>query len=427
CYAGENNEIDFAFAKTLNKNDFKVNGGSGDDTTPPEEDIVCDAGYYLDGTECQLCAAGTYAAAGANSCTTCPANTYSSAGAAACTDCPTGTTAPAGSTSAAACEGDPNCNTDPTKAIDEDHFCNAKCTSGCRGYGLNCYQLGKGSCPYLCKDGFCYTDCSDRGDYEVCDSGNVGKLEHCEYRDGWYNPLFVIDDDIYMYRTSTPHITACVCFTGDTLIQLANGTMKRADAVTYDDELLVWNFDEGHFDTAKPLWIKIPEMTTSYNYLKFSDGSILKTINHHRIFNREAGKFTYPMTDDTPIGTTTLNARGEWVTLVEQRVVEEEVTYYNIITEHHINCFAGNILTSCRLNNIYPIRDLKFVKDNRVLTPYTAFAELPKKWYDGLRLAEQPEEINRGKNDSIRGKNLIEYVQRLIERTQEPEQSVLAA
>ena len=132
------------------------------------------------------------------------------------------------------------------------------------------------------------------------------------------------------------------------------------------------------------------------------------------------------MTDDTPIGTTTLNARGEWVTLVEKRVVTEQVTYYNIITDRHLNCFAGNILTSCRLNNIYPIRDLKFVKDNRVLTPYTAFAELPKKWYDGLRLAEQPEDINR-KGDVVFAKSLIDYVKRLIVSAKEPVQSVMAA
>ena len=202
------------------------------------------------------------------------------------------------------------------------------------------------------------------------------------------------------------------CFTADTPITLANGTYKRADEVTYDDELLVWNFDEGRFDKAKPLWLKVPEKTNKYNYLKFSDGSILKTVGQHRIFNREAGRFTYPMTDDTPIGTTTLNAKGEWVTLVEKRVVEEEVIFYNIITIYHINCFAGNVLTSCRFNNLYPIKDLKFVKDNRTLVGYDEYAELPRKWYDGLRLAEQPQEVNRG-NDVPHGTSIIDHIQRV--------------
>ena len=437
CSAGENNEIAFAFAKTLNKNDVEASGGSGDDTTPPEEDIVCDAGYYLDGTECQLCAAGTYAAAGANSCTTCPANTYSSAGAASCTDCPSGTTAPAGSTSAAACKVDlcsnKNCSnhgtcSDGECTCDSDYIgdnCEVKgacfINSGSQSYSVDdfngtviareyCEKKGR-ECGNLCPP--TAGECNSRSDL-LC-MGSVDAADH---------PL---QEGAYGYD-SQERKCACIylCFTDDTLITLANGTMKRADAVTYDDELLVWNFDEGHFDTAKPLWIKQPTLADKYILLKFSDGSILKFVNNHRIFNREAGRFTYPMTDDTPTGTTTLNARGEWVTLVEQRVVTEQVTYYNIITDRHLNCFAGNILTSCRLNNIYPIRDLKFVKDNRVLTPYTAFAELPKKWYDGLRLAEQPKEINRG-NDVHHTDTLTEYVQRLIVSAKEPEQSVLAA
>ncbi len=208
------------------------------------------------------------------------------------------------------------------------------------------------------------------------------------------------------------------CFPADTLIRLADGTTKRADEITYDDELLVWDFDNGRFASSNPLWIKVAETAHQYNYLRFSDGSVLKTINQHRIFNKEAGKFTYPMSDETPIGTTTFNAKGEYVTLVEKKVVEEDVVFYNIITDYHMNLFADNILTSCRLNNIYPIQDMKFVKDNRALVSYDVYASLDKKWYDGLRLAEQPLDINRDNADNHGDKSVIEYVQRLIRMAQ---------
>ena len=166
------------------------------------------------------------------------------------------------------------------------------------------------------------------------------------------------------------------------------------------------------------MWLKVAEIAPQYNYLKFSDGSVLKTIDQHRIFNREAGKFTYPMTDETPIGTTTLNAKGEWVTLVEKRVVKESVTHYNIITDYHINCFAGNVLTSCRFNNMYPIQDLQFVKDNRTLVDYSEYCAVPRKWYEGLRLAEQPREVNRG-NDVPHAKSIVEHIQHVyIDRAQ---------
>ena len=211
----------------------------------------------------------------------------------------------------------------------------------------------------------------------------------------------------------------CTCYTADTPIMLADGTCKRAADITYDDELLVWNFDEGRFDSAKPLWLQVPLRADSYNYLRFSDGSVLKTINQHRIFNREKGKFTYPMTDDTPIGTTTLNAKGEWVTLEEKAVIHEQVIYYNIITDYHINCFAGGVLTSNRFNNIYPIKDLKFVKDNRTLVPYSEYTDVPRRWYDGLRLAEQPREINHA-GDVRFDSSVSGYIHRCIRNEQIP-------
>ena len=208
------------------------------------------------------------------------------------------------------------------------------------------------------------------------------------------------------------------CFTADTLISLADGTSKKAEDITYDDELLVWNFDEGKFDKAKPLWLQIPRIADEYNYLRFSDGSVLKTIKQHRILNIEAGKFTYPMTDDTPIGTHTLNAKGEVVELLEKKVVQEKVTYYNLMTYRHINCFTSNICTSSRLNNIYPIKDLKFVKDDRELVPYAQFARIEKEWYDGFRLAEQPFEINRDHSDDHGDKTVEDYVLRIMSITQ---------
>lgn len=122
--------------------------------------------------------------------------------------------------------------------------------------------------------------------------------------------------------------------------------------------------------------------------------------------------FTYPMTDDTPIGTTTFNDKGEYTTLVDKYVIEEEVEYYNIITDYHINLFTGTILTSCRLSNLYPIVDMQYVKDNRELHNPEIFNELDSKWITGLRLLEQPLDINRG-NAVVFENSLVEYVKRL--------------
>lgn len=192
------------------------------------------------------------------------------------------------------------------------------------------------------------------------------------------------------------------CLAEGTLIAMADGSRKKIEDIEHSDWLAVWSFDEGQLDAAQPLWIKKAEIANQYNLLEFSDGSSLKTINQHRIFNKEKGMFTYPMTDDTPVGTTTFNINGEEVTLTRKQIVNEQVRYYNVITYRHMNLFANGILTSCRYNNIYPIVDMKFVKEERKAIPQDAY-EVDDRYYEGLRLAEQ----------TIPVEDTIAYVNRL--------------
>lgn len=53
--------------------------------------------------------------------------------------------------------------------------------------------------------------------------------------------------------------------------------------------------------------------------------------------------------------------------LLDCEYVEEECEFYNIYTDYHMNLFANGILTGFRYNNLYPIKDMKFIKDNRPL------------------------------------------------------------
>ncbi len=163
---------------------------------------------------------------------------------------------------------------------------------------------------------------------------------------------------------------------------------KKIGDIDYDDEILCWNFDKGCFSISKPIWIKKGEQTNKYNLLKFSDGSTLETIDQHRIYNKEAGMFTYPMTDDTPIGTTTFNSSGEYVKLVSKEVIEKPIDYYNIMTEYHVNLFANDILTSSRLSNMYKIENMKYVYEEKRDNGYD-LSMYDEKLVKGLRLKEQ--------------------------------------
>ena len=165
----------------------------------------------------------------------------------------------------------------------------------------------------------------------------------------------------------TVTVTGYTCIIEGTQITLADGTTKAIEDITYDDELLVWNFYAGRFDKAKPSWIKVEETAPRYNLVKFSNGSEVGfvgpggDIGYHRIFNKEAKAFTHTGVADTPNGTTTFAQDGTFPTVISQEVVEKEVKFYNVITDKHYNLFANGILTSCRLSNKYRIEDMKYV------------------------------------------------------------------
>jgi surface protein len=186
------------------------------------------------------------------------------------------------------------------------------------------------------------------------------------------------------------------CFIKGTKITLASGFKKNIEDISYEDSLLVWNFDEGRFDSANPLWIMSPVFTQYVNIL-FSDGSKLGISGHlnhdggHRIFNLDKGEFTYVIPNEhSPIGTRTFNDKGNIVTIVGKEESTEVEEIYNVVTNRHLNIFAEGILTSRRLNNLYPIADMKFIKDERSITSIEEFKGVPIEYYEGLRLGEQP-------------------------------------
>lgn len=178
------------------------------------------------------------------------------------------------------------------------------------------------------------------------------------------------------------------CLVAGTLMSLANGTQKKIEDVTYDDILSVWNFDLGELSEARPLWVKRKQTASRYTLIKFSDGTELKTVGHH-IFNKQAGEFTKIILDDTPIGTITVNEQGQELTIVSKEVVKDTVDYYNIWTQYHLNAYANGVLTGNRYCNIYPVVDMKYVKDDRVPRSVEEFAGIDDKYILGMRLQEQ--------------------------------------
>ena len=160
-----------------------------------------------------------------------------------------------------------------------------------------------------------------------------------------------------------------LCLIAGTLITLADGSKKPIEDITYDDNLLVWDFFNGCFASAKPRWIKVKQTAEVYNKLTFDNGTTLGLVGeggtrgYHRIFNKQACCFTHTGVPETPIGTITFAEDKSEPVLVRQELVNETVDYYNIITDKHFNIFANGILTSCRCSNLYKIENMKYVGD----------------------------------------------------------------
>lgn len=162
------------------------------------------------------------------------------------------------------------------------------------------------------------------------------------------------------------------CIIEGTLITLADHTKKPIEDITYDDDLLVWNFYEGKFDSAKPVWITKPRLAHEYNLCKFSNGVEVGFVGnggnegYHRIYNDETKTFTHTGVAETPIGTHTFAEDGSFPKLISQEVIKTPVRYYNIGTKEHINLFSNGILTSSRISNKYAIENMKYIGDRLI-------------------------------------------------------------
>ncbi len=206
------------------------------------------------------------------------------------------------------------------------------------------------------------------------------------------NPTFNEDITLIFYCGHT-------CMSSDTEIDVYDEKRKKRirkklKDISYKDKLLVWNFDKGCFDLATPLFITKPQTTTRYTMVWFSDGSSLRLVGaddtrRHRVFCLETGKFEY-VGNGAKVGMTTYNDKGEFVKITKIEFINEKIEFMNIITNEHFNCFANGILTSCKLSNMYPIKDMKYDKTNKTLNTRDMFGDISDFYYKALRLAEQP-------------------------------------
>lgn len=230
-------------------------------------------------------------------------------------------------------------------------------------------------------------------------------LEPCSCIYIAFDKLGNYDFDFFSIQTGN------ACILKDTKITLFNNSTKLIQDINYNDELLVWNFDKGEYDKAKPLWIKKSQLTSYYFKCVFDDNTELNLTGpkSHRLFNCDTNSFEYAI---NCVNNKIMTLNGIKV-LKSCDKIEEQCEFYNIITYYHMNLYANNILTSCRYNNLYPIKDMKFIKNNKsnekprwqiYSEKFKSNPKLTVQYLDGLRLYEQSD---------IPIEETVEYVTRL--------------
>lgn len=141
------------------------------------------------------------------------------------------------------------------------------------------------------------------------------------------------------------------CVTPDTLVTLAGGTQKRIDEVTYEDQLLVWDFYTGDYAVVPAAliqnhgyeWNRIIKLT-------FSDGAVTKAVNEHGYFDATINEFVMITPDNAAgfIGHEFVQADGDaytTVTLVSAEVSEEYIEAYSILAAYYYNFITDNMFS----------------------------------------------------------------------------------
>ena len=187
-------------------------------------------------------------------------------------------------------------------------------------------------------------------------SEDLGTGSVVEFTGDWNGISFTIGGVTYTEVTNNPLTLTgdfvltrfeAYCLTGDMLITLADGSQKRVDQLTLDDKVLSWNPDTMQLEADEITYTDSTENNkhTEYDIWTFSDGTIIKTVHRHRLYNVERQAMAYM--DEWEIGEHAVNINDEYVELVSHKNVKEEVQHYTLFTKNQ-NYFVNGLLSGNR-------------------------------------------------------------------------------
>ena len=233
----------------------------------------------------------------------------------------------------------------------------------------------------------------------------------------WANIIVIEGDSIpidadYSGMTGTQVLARWICFVEGTLITMSDGSQKKVEDINYNDKVLTYDFDKGEFTQGDIFWIAKENVATEYWKITLSDGTELKLVGSngksHRLFSVDNSKFLYPQDFTGKV----FKENKEMPTIVSCEKINEKVKYYNFLNTH-LNCFANGVMAGCRFSNIYPIENMKYVKNEIRNNSLEDFKDISQKYIDGLRLKEQPlekDESNVNYYDTVKNHIINVYM-----------------
>ena len=146
----------------------------------------------------------------------------------------------------------------------------------------------------------------------------------------------------------------------------------------------------------------------------------MNVINDHCVFNVDLSKFCPVVSNfeyyGCPVGSRVLKNDGTVVTVVSKKTITKEISYTNIITKKHLNCYVNGILTSTPFNNVHKIENMKFVETDKHCEDKSLLAGIDEEIIKDFRLEEQPNKVLMTSPLHVQGcYNMKDYIDAKLE------------
>lgn len=176
---------------------------------------------------------------------------------------------------------------------------------------------------------------------------------------------YVGNDGITYYYYIKYNFTAMThedgpCFTSGTLITLSDGTQKPVEEIRFGDKLLTWNFITGKFE-EQDVCLIVNHGSGTYDVLNtvYSDGTVLRIIGTHGVFDYDLNKFIYLTEQNYKdyIGHRFVKYKGngqyKLVKLVSAFVTKDHTCAYSVTTAYTADAIAQGLLTMAPPDDFY--------------------------------------------------------------------------